>query len=173
MEPIKVVARYANGWVIKGFSHDFSTQKERFHIILEGQSSGEVIEVLTKDLKAVTVVRDFIEDPPHKKRKRLLIGEKPIGRQVEVRFKDGEVLVGTTLGCNLQRLGFFVTPADPRGNNIRVFVVCSAVERVRRLKINSLPGRRGRPKNGLREPLSSRSKREVVYGESLKLLYKG
>jgi hypothetical protein len=52
---------------------------------------------------------------------------------VEVTFKDGEVLVGSTLGYDPNRQGFFVFPADPKGNNIRAYVVSSAVVKVRHL----------------------------------------
>jgi hypothetical protein len=85
------------------------------------------------DLKAIFMVRDFIEDPLYKERKKYIEGEKPSGRKVEVTFIDGEVLVGSTLGYDLKRQGFFIFPADPQGNTIRVYVVSSAVERVRYL----------------------------------------
>jgi hypothetical protein len=52
---------------------------------------------------------------------------------VEVTFKDGEVLVGATLGYDPKRQGFFIFPADPKGNNVRVYVVSSFVEKVRYL----------------------------------------
>jgi hypothetical protein len=50
---------------------------------------------------------------------------------MEVTFKDGEVLVGTTLGYDPSRPGFFIFPADPKSNNIRVFAVATAVKKVR------------------------------------------
>jgi hypothetical protein len=86
-----------------------------------------------KDLKAIFMVRDFIGDPLYQERKKYIEGEKPSGKKVEVTFKDGEVLVGSTLGYDPKRQGFFVFPADPRANNIRVYVVSSATEKVRYL----------------------------------------
>jgi hypothetical protein len=41
------------------------------------------------------------------------------------------VLVGTTLNYRADAQGFFVVPTDPGANNTRVFVVSSAVRRVR------------------------------------------
>jgi hypothetical protein len=52
---------------------------------------------------------------------------------VEVTFIDGEVLVGSTLGYDPKQQGFFIFPADPKSNNIRVYVVSSAAEKVRYL----------------------------------------
>jgi hypothetical protein len=49
---------------------------------------------------------------------------------VEVTFKDGEKLVGTTLGYDPQRPGFFFIPVENKSNNMRVFAVQSAVESV-------------------------------------------
>jgi hypothetical protein len=82
-------------------------------------------------LKAVFFVRDFAGNPMHEERKEYKEGEKPQGRKVEVMFKDGEVLVGTTLGYDPSRPGFFIFPADPKSNNVRVFVVSTAVKKVR------------------------------------------
>src|SRR5512139_3285183 len=126
MGAIKVVARYTDGRVIKGFTQDFSPNKDRFHLTLD--DNRRTIEVIVQRLKAVFVVRDFSGSPQYKERKRYLQGENPGGVKLEVTFADGEVLVGSTpLGYDPKRQGFFVTPADPKGNNLRVFAVASAV----------------------------------------------
>ncbi len=39
-------------------------------------------------------------------------GHNITGRKVKVLFKDGEVLVGSTMGYDIKRLGFFLFPAD-------------------------------------------------------------
>jgi len=133
MERIKVVVRYGDGRLIKGSTQDFFPNKERFHLIPANNPSGEAIEVSMNDLKAIFMVRDFTGDPLYKERKKYIEGEKPSGRKVEVTFKDGEALVGSTLGYDPKRQGFFIFPADPKTNNIRVYVVSSAVEKVRYL----------------------------------------
>ncbi len=133
MEKIKVVVRYSDGRLIKGFTEDFFPNKERFHLIPANNPSGGAIEVSMKDLKAIFMVRDFIGDPLYKERKKYVEGEKPSGKKVEVTFMDGEVLVGSTLGYDPKRQGFFIFPADPKSNNIRVYMVSSAVEKVRYL----------------------------------------
>jgi hypothetical protein len=131
MEKVKVVVRYSDGKLIKGFTQDFFPNKERFHLIPANNPSGGAIEVSIKDLKAIFVVRDFIGNSRYKERKKYIEGEKPSGKKVEVTFIDGEVLVGSTLGYDPKRQGFFIFPADPKSNNIRVYVASSAVDKVR------------------------------------------
>ena len=133
MEPVKVVARYVNGKRVKGFSQDFFPNKDRFHVYPAAKPSGEVVEVLVKELKAVFFVQDFAGNSLYNERKKYIEGDKPSGRKVEVTFMDGEVLVGTTLGYDPSRPGFFLFPADPKSNNIRVFAVTPAVKKVRYL----------------------------------------
>jgi hypothetical protein len=133
MEKVNVVVRFSDGKLIRGFTQDFFPNKERFHLIPADNPSGGAIEVSMKDLKAIFMVRDFTGDSLYKERKKYIEGEQPSGKKVEVTFIDGEVLVGTTLGYNPKRQGFFIFPADPKSNNIRVYVVSSAVEKVRYL----------------------------------------
>jgi len=133
MEPVKVVARYIDGRRVKGFSQDFFPNKDRFHIYPAAKPSGEAVEVLVKELKAVFFVQDFTGNSLYNERKKYVEGEKPSGRKVEVTFMDGEVLVGTTLGYDPSRPGFFLFPADPKSNNLRVFAVSTAVKKVRYL----------------------------------------
>lgn len=77
-----------------------------------------------------------------KKRRRLDRGQafdnehkaftkRPAGRIIEVTFFDGETLVGTSLTYDASRPGFFLFPADPQSNNVRVFVVRAATTSVR------------------------------------------
>ncbi len=124
MEKVKIVARYLDGRMVKGFTQDFNPNKSSFHIFSEEASlAQESLEVFVKDLKAVFFVRDFAGKPDYDERKHFAEEEKPSGRVVEVQFTDGEVLVGSTLGYAANRQGFFIFPADPRSNNSRVFVV--------------------------------------------------
>jgi len=130
MEPIKVIVRYVNGKVIKGFTQNFSPNKNRFHLHPAGKTSGEVVEVQMKDLKAMFYVRDFVGNAQYQEQKHSVETKTP-GQKVEVTFMDGEVLIGSTLSIDPERLGFFLFPADPKGNNVKVFVVTSAVEEAR------------------------------------------
>ncbi len=130
----KLVVRYANGKVIKGYSYNFNPHRPIFHLLPSAPGfsfTDEMVEVRIKDLKAVFFVRDFAGDPSYNERKEFAEGEPPPGRKVEVTFKDGQVLVGSTVGHGPRPRGFFFIPADPKSNNLRVFAVRTAVTNVR------------------------------------------
>jgi hypothetical protein len=131
MEPIKVVVRYTDGRVVKGTTQDFFPNKDRFHLSSDTTASEEPTEVLIRDLKAVFFVRDFGGNPSYNERKEYNNGDKAQGRKVEILFVDGEKLVGSTLGYDPNRLGFFLFPVDPESNNMRVFAVTAAIKSVR------------------------------------------
>ncbi len=134
MEPTKVAVRYINGTVIKGFIQNFSPNKDRFHLIPADKPSGGTIEVSVNHLKAVFIVRDFYGNPHYNERKKYIEGENPPGLKLKVKFADGEVMVGSTsLIYDPKKQGFFIIPADPKSNNMRVFVVSSAVKSVHQL----------------------------------------
>lgn len=130
MEPIKVVVRYSDGRVLKGYTQNFAPDKAYFHIRpVNMEAQNQIIKVSIKDLKGVFFVRDFAGDPDYKEKKTFPYGMNIIGRKIEVTFKDGEVMVGSTTGYDphLRRPGFFVSPSDPDWNLLRVFVVSEAV----------------------------------------------
>jgi hypothetical protein len=134
VEKVKIVARYLDGRMIKGFTQDFAPNKPGFHIFpTETDNPREGQEILLRDLKAVFFVRDFGGRADYDDRKEYTPGERPSGRVVEVTFIDGEILVGSTLGYDPKRSGFFVFPADPKSNNTRVFALSKAVRLVRYL----------------------------------------
>ena len=137
IEPIKVVARYTDGSLLKGFTHDFFPNKDLFHVTPADQALGKPIEVLVHHLKAVFVVRDFSGDPHYAERKVYSKEDTPYGVPLEITFADAEVMVGSSMGFDPKRSGFFISPVDPMSNNLRVFVVTSAVKRVRRIHLKS------------------------------------
>jgi hypothetical protein len=133
MEPIKVVLRYIDGRVLKGFTQNFYPNKDRFHLFPADKSSELAKEVFIRDLKALFIVRDFIGDPSYDEQKNFSAGEKTLGRRVEVNFRDGEIIVGSTLGYDQKRNGFFIYPADPKSNNIKAYIISSAIRMVRQI----------------------------------------
>jgi hypothetical protein len=126
----KIVVRYKDGRVIKGFSHDFNPGRSQFAIwpsINAPEHEGMLVPLSV--LKAVFFVRDFQGDASYTEERSF--DQAAHGRKLEVTFSDNEMLVGTTLSYRPDGQGFFVIPADPRANNLRVFVVTSAVRHVR------------------------------------------
>ena len=134
MGPTKVVVHYADGRIIKGYSQDFLPTNPSFHVQpLDSGDSTEAADILISDLKAVFFVWDFLGDPTFQERKEIYEGAKIIGEVLEVTFKDGERMVGSSLIYDPEKPGFFIFPADPEGNNLGVFVVSRAVSEVRHL----------------------------------------
>jgi hypothetical protein len=74
-------------------------------------------------------VREFEGNPGHVEEKQF--ATRPLGRKIEVTFRDGEVLVGSTLNYRPDGQGFFVQPADTRSNNLRVFVTHAVIRHIR------------------------------------------
>lgn len=131
-EPLnRVVARFADGRMLKGMTADFFPAKNAFHVSPADSPPGtDPIEVHTSDLKALFFVKDLAGDPTYVERKDFDSAHPTVGRRIRVVFKDGEVLVGTTTGYSAERAGFFVEPADPGSNNERCFVVSAATQEI-------------------------------------------
>jgi hypothetical protein len=127
----KVVARFADGRIVKGITSDFIPAKDSFHVAEAMALTGaKPVEIHTKDLKALFFVKDFAGDPQHSERNEFDPAHPVVGRRIRVAFKDGEVLVGTTQGYQPGRPGFFLVPADPGSNIERCYVVSAATQQV-------------------------------------------
>ena len=131
MEPNKIVARFLNGGIIKGYTHDFFPDKPAFHISpADPKVANGPIEVQVKDLKGIFFVRDFVGNRLYREQKTFPHETKITGRKVEVTFKDKEVMIGSVLGYDPKRHGFFFFPSDPKSNNLKVYIVSNAVSKV-------------------------------------------
>ncbi|HWR98260.1 MAG TPA: hypothetical protein VN317_07525 [Candidatus Methanoperedens sp.] len=126
----KVVVRYKDGRVAKGTTADFAPNRTAFTLDRESGGPEGSSTVQVEDLKAVFFVRSFEGNRDYREHK-LRIPEATIGRRYLLTFTDGETMRGTALGANLSRYGFLLFPADPGGNNKRIFVVHSAVKELR------------------------------------------
>jgi hypothetical protein len=124
----KVIARFLDGRLVRGYTADFHPSKPQLHLSAEPHSSDTLFLQLSQ-LKALFFVRDFNGDQTRVDRQEF--GPDLHGRKVAVTFHDGEVLLGSTLGYRGEGNGFFVHPADPRSNNLRVFVAPGATQQVR------------------------------------------
>lgn len=122
-----VVVHFSGGTLRKGVTNDFFPNKDKFH--LTEKDTGEVCEVSLAGLKAVFFVKDYTGDRAY--RERTDVERLGFGKKLQVRFKDGETLIGYSQGFAPNRSGFFVFPSDPESNNDRVFVLSAATKEVR------------------------------------------
>jgi hypothetical protein len=126
----KAIVAFLDGRRLKGYIYNFSAQKVGFRLFLEQDTlQREGTNVQMKDLKAIFFARDFVGNREYSE-SQTLTGQNQ-GRKAEVTFRDGEKLVGTTDAYNPQKLGFFLVPADPRSNNLRVFVITKNATHIR------------------------------------------
>lgn len=122
----KMVVRYLDGRVAKGYSPDFVPTAERFELTHAGD--GAVEEVRCAEVKAVFFVRSFAGDP--KRRPRDDIERVGLGRKVCVHFRDGETFLGFSADYRPDRVAFVVHPGDPDNNCREAVILRGAVSRV-------------------------------------------
>jgi len=124
----QVVARFLDGRVLKGTSMDVAANRPRFHLRPEG--GGAVEDVALADLKALFFVRSLEGNPAHEEARTLDAGDPRArgARLVTARFADGEEIVGLTIRYPPITPFYFLTPVDPKSNNLRMLVNGSAVQ---------------------------------------------
>jgi hypothetical protein len=125
----RVVVRFNDGRMLKGYTHDFLPEKDRFHLAEEAASgSGSVHEVSVTDLKAIFFVKTFggNKDYNEKKSFKEIDTATLHGIKIKISFRDGEVLCGLSLGYNKTKKGFFIIPIDPLSNNDRIYIVAAS-----------------------------------------------
>jgi len=121
---IKIVVHFKDGRIEKGTTTDFSPHHPSFHILdLQGMSR----QVDISQLKAIFFVKDF-GGRMDKMEKKVFPSKSLPGKKVQVKFTDGEILLGYTQGYDPKRTGFFLLPVDPESNNERIFVILSSLE---------------------------------------------
>ena len=123
----KVIARFRDGRMVKGYTYNFNPQKEIFHVT-ETQYGKKVFEVNISRLKAVFFVKTFEGNKNHWSFDDFSLNSLKNfpGLKVKVTFFDGEVMYGSTTGYAPERNGFFVFPADKESNNERIFTIREA-----------------------------------------------
>ena len=131
MPTLKIIARYRDGRLLKGTTNNFSAESPSFHIAPVGSAAGALpTPVSIGELKAIFVVRSFEGNRDYEEKDFFGPADKSYGKRLKVTFRDGEALVGATMNYDRGAMGFFMNPADPASNNLRVFVVNAAVARV-------------------------------------------
>ena len=126
----KIVVHLKDGTILKGITHDFAAD-ESFHL-LPAEGGGVPIQIRTDEMKALFYVKDYLGNRDYVA-KRKFDEAKEAGRRAIIKFSDGEEIWGY-LGEGADDaggLGFLFFPADENDNNIRIFVVRSALDSMR------------------------------------------
>lgn len=126
---LRVVARFLDGRMLKGTTRDFSPIKPDFHVQPDGDLRAAAIKASISQLKAVFFVKTLEGDKNHVESQKAAtsVGQ---GRAIRITFKDGEVILGSTVGYTPNRPGFFLVPMDPDSNNLRIFVCAAGISKV-------------------------------------------
>ena len=116
-----VVARLADGTLVKGTTLNVELSKPSFHV---RTAEGQMVEVTLASLKALFFVRDLAGDPQHNDQERLSPGDPRLrgSKLIELTFRDSEHLLGLTNRYPPMGAFFYVLPVDPKSNNLRVLV---------------------------------------------------
>jgi hypothetical protein len=126
----RVVLRYMDEQLLHGYSNDFHPDRACFQFSPRvGCPASEKMLVPFARLKAVFFVKDLHGDRNHVDVQTF--DHAPRGRKVQVTFRDGELMTGSTLNYKPNGQGFFVLPANTGGNNVRAYVVTTAIRHIR------------------------------------------
>jgi hypothetical protein len=128
----KVVARFQDGKVLKGYTHGFFSNKE-VSLLNAPEIADELQEVHVFSLKALFFVKTFEGNKDHRKSDDpavLAKLKKTPGFKLKIRFNDGEKMYVLTQGYEPTREGFFVFSAYPESNRERAYLVRQAIQEV-------------------------------------------
>jgi hypothetical protein len=126
----KIVVHLKSGEIKKGLTHDFDPEAESFHL-LPGEGGGVPVRVALDDMKALFYVKDYIGNRDFVARREFGEAQQEKRRAI-VFFQDGEEIWGILgEGADEESAGFFFYPADKRDNNLRIFIVRSAMKELR------------------------------------------
>ncbi len=124
-----VIARFRDGKMIKGTTHDFGPNKQFFHVYDGGDETTGAICVSMDSLKAVFFVKSY-EGQKERDEAYDFQNVKGHGKKVAMMFDDGEIIAGYTMGYKADGQGFFLLPADPGSNNARVYILNQAIKKL-------------------------------------------
>jgi len=126
----KIVLHTKSGVIHKGVTHDFDPAKGSFYL-LPAEGGGVPMQLRLEELKAVFYVKDYIGNRDFVARQEF--DEAPrAARKAIACFEDGEEIWGILgEGADQEGAGFFFYPADGDDNNLRIFVVRSALKELR------------------------------------------
>lgn len=119
----QIVVRFLDGSAKKGHTNDFVPNKTSFHL---NNTDGKIEEINIENIKAIFFVKDLTGTQGYNYNYKDNVPGG--GKKIRVEFNDGEIIVGYVLGFSPKRQGFFMTPADLGGNNLRIYALSAAVK---------------------------------------------
>jgi hypothetical protein len=119
----QIVVRFLDGSAKKGHTNDFVPNKTSFHL---NNTDGKIEEINIENIKAIFFVKDLTGTQGYNYNYKDNVPGG--GKKIRVEFNDGEIIVGYVLGYSPKRQGFFMTPADLGGNNLRIYALSAAVK---------------------------------------------
>lgn len=138
MNDQKVVLRFLDGRIGKGYMQDFCEKADAFCLL--DPDSGEISSIPGRELKAIFFVKSFEGNRDYMEKKSYGTG-RPKGHRTFIKLIDGEDMVGFLEGDLPWEKGFFLSrhalnsvkglyllPADAESNNIKVFVLAHAIK---------------------------------------------
>ncbi len=124
----KIVVHMRDGTIHKGITQEFDPTQTVFHV-LPAEGGGVPVRVQFEGMKAIFWVRDYLGNRDFVARREF--AETDDGRKAIVIFDDGEEIWGAVRNPSDSGAGFFFYPADSNDNNVRVFVIRSALKELR------------------------------------------
>ena len=126
----KIVVHMTDGVIHKGVTHDFDPSAPSFHL-LPAEGGGVPLRVDCSEMKALFYVKDYIGNWDFVARREFAEAHRAARKAIAC-FEDGEEIWGILgEGADEEGSGFFFYPADKDDNNIRIFVVRSAIKELR------------------------------------------
>jgi len=116
-----VVARFADGRVLKGNSLDVDPNRPLCHV---REAGGTMTQVALADLKALFFVKTLDGDSAHVEGQAIGDADPRLrgSKLVEVTFRDGETLRGLSVRYPPKLPYFFLVPVDVDSNNVRILI---------------------------------------------------
>jgi Family of unknown function (DUF6982) len=126
----KIVVHLTDGAIHKGVTQDFSPTRPAFHV-LAGEGGGVPLKVRLNDMKAMFWVKDYLGNRDFVARRDFDPSRKPEGKRAILTFHDGETIWGMVTEDDAATPGFYFVPADEADNNIKLFVIRTALKELR------------------------------------------
>ena len=119
----KIVVRFKDKTLLKGEITQFFPYYGVFKLEL---LNGRALTVDIDKIKAIFFVKSFEGDKKYTYKYEDDLSWA--GDKILLKFNDGEKIVGYTTQLNDSSFGFFITPADVKGNNEYIFASKSSIE---------------------------------------------